>query len=523
MQLMKHLLHQLETRFNSVTPLNRLPSEILLHVFAILQQDNYDIFTSFPPIFSGSYESAYSLIPVTGVCRLWRTLALAKRSLWKCWKVPRFTVGALTLAQEIFRRSDPIPFQLQLLNSGNITNPRIIEAGEQLARLLGQAPQRIHAIYVDHLQSIEFLDPLAKNLHNLEILHLRHIYWNDDENPEIEPIFLDELDSPNLKRLSFDSFTSLPCRWLTRLTHLSLGKQLLPILFEDFLDYLEALPNLQQLRFQEAGPSGPDSFPLPYPQANLRRIPLKFLRSFSQLSISASEYPLYLLHNLHTPSLTTIRWDHRSTNILAEDPPIADAMTPWKLPPSALLQNLTRVVMRSGTKHLYEVCEETMYLDDIPWYDPGFLPPSWLPGFLPNAQSLVITWENIMDNYGELLRGFSALSSLECRLRSVDPFFFEALAREKGPMLPHLKQLTLWHDPLEEDFGPSQGFEGALDEMFSEELSNALLTSRVAVWGRNTASTFMVRLELGNIDERWEWRDAFLESLIPDLNLAAYA
>ena len=67
-------------------------------------------------------------------------------------------------------------------------------------------------------------------------------------------------------------------------------------------------------------------------------------------------------------------------------------------------------------------------------------------------------------------------------------------------------------NPLEDD---SKGIEGTLREIytFSEELGNALLTSRVAVRECGTASTFMVKLD---IDQRWEWHDAFLESLIHD-------
>ena len=70
-------------------------------------------------------------------------------------------------------------------------------------------------------------------------------------------------------------------------------------------------------------------------------------------------------------------------------------------------------------------------------------------------------------------------------------------------------------NPLEDDSDDSRGIEGALSETytFSEELGNALLTSRVAVRERGTASTFTVKLD---IDQRREWRDAFLESLIHD-------
>jgi len=68
-------------------------------------------------------------------------------------------------------------------------------------------------------------------------------------------------------------------------------------------------------------------------------------------------------------------------------------------------------------------------------------------------------------------------------------------------------------NPLEDDLDDSRGIEGALSEIytFSEELGNAL--SRVAVRASSTASTFTVKLD---IDQRLEWRDTFLESLIHD-------
>ena len=514
MQLMGRILRQLGACSNMGTPINLLPSEILLNVFAILQQDNNDIFSSFPPRIDRRYRTAYSLISVTDVCQRWRTLALMDRSLWKCWKVPQCTVGHLTLAQEIYRRSDPLPFQLQLLNASLATDDNgIIEAGTELSRLLGKTPQRIQALYVEDLQSITFLDPLAQSLHNLTMLHLNTVGWDDDDDARMT--FLDSLDAPIMKRLSFNSFTGLPSRLPTSLIHLSLCEELMPCGFEEFLDLLMTLPRLQELRLHEAGPFIMD--PVPYPS---RSIPLNYLHSFSQLSDSASEYPLHLLHNLHMPSLTTIRWDLRFTNARVKDLPIADDMIPWKLPPPDLLQNLTRMVIRLGTKHLYEVCDETMYLDDVDMEDlDQYLPPSWLPRFLPNVQSLIITWINVMDRCGALLQRFSALSSLECRLQSIDALFFLALEREKDPMLPQLKKLTLWHDPLVDDTNHSGGIEDALRSVctFSEEFRNALSTSRVAVRerGRGGASTFTVRLELGNIDH-WEWRDVFLESLIPE-------
>ena len=484
----------------------------MLNVFAILQQDNNDIFSLFPPRIDRRYRTAYSLISVTDICQRWRTLALMDRSLRKCWKVPQCTVGHLTLAQEIYRRSDPLPFQLQLLSASLATDDDgIIEAGMELSRLLGKTPQRIQALYVEDLQSIAFLDPLAQSLHNLTMLHLNTVGWDDDDDARMT--FLDSLDAPILKRLSFNSFTGLPSRLPASLTHLSLGEELMPCGFEEFLDLLMTLPRLQELRLHEAGPFIMD--PVPYP---LRSIPLNYLHSFSQLSDSASEYPLHLLHNLHTPSLTTIRWDLRFTNTRVKDLPIAHDMIPWKFPLSALLENLTRMIIRLGTKHLYEVCDETMYLDDMEDLE-QYLPPSWLPRFLPNVQSLIITWINIMDHCGALLQRFSALSSLECRLQSINALFFLALEREKDPMLPQLKKLTLWHDSLVDDTNHSGGTEDALGSActFNEELGNAISTSRVAVRerGRSGASPFTVRLELGNIDH-WERRNVFLESLIPE-------
>jgi len=80
MQLTERLLPQLEARFNLGTPIHHLPSETLLYIFAILQQDAYSIFASFPPTSNDHNEFFYSLISLTGVCRLWRSLTLTELS-----------------------------------------------------------------------------------------------------------------------------------------------------------------------------------------------------------------------------------------------------------------------------------------------------------------------------------------------------------------------------------------------------------------------------------------------------------
>jgi len=76
-------------------------------------------------------------------------------------------------------------------------------------------------------------------------------------------------------------------------------------------------------------------------------------------------------------------------------------------------------------------------------------------------------------------------------------------------------------NPLEDDLDDSRGIEGALSEIytFSEELGNALLISRVAVRASSTASTFTVKLD---IDQRWEWRDAFLSFSVSGISDSRY-
>jgi len=487
--LTEHILHRLKARLNCGTTINRLPPELLLHVFQILQQEIIDVFSYFPPSFS-RHTAVAPLIRITAVCRHWRNLALSSRSLWKCWQVPDFTVRAISFAQEIFSRSSPLPFCLQL---GKSLGVPANEATTEYAALLEKAPERVEAL---HIQSYGPMEHLTQSLPNLTCLHL------EDIEGRYITLFLDKPLFLNLKRFSLKNFYVIPEIPIATLTHLSLANEVWRSELDEFLGFLGGFPLLEELHLHDVGPAIDE----PLPEASLQQVPLNALRLFNMQGYTSDGYPLQLLHHLHTPSLMITRWEHRFTNTRYEYRSIADEMAQWAIPPCQLLKNLTCMIIRAGTADLCDVREDTIYLEAI--NDGEFYPPHWLPHFLPKVQSLVITWKNIMHSCGGVLGTFSTLSTLECHLDSAIDLFLE-LEKVDNPWLPNLTELALWYDPLEVDPDEDINYVLATLGEFSWELGSALSNSRVAIRERNAsaASTFTVRLELGDID-RWKGPNA---------------
>ena len=450
------------------------------------------------------------MIRKTAVCQHWRNLALNSRSLWKSWQVPHFTAGPLSLAREIFSRSDPLPFRIQVVYDSKQTDEK---AWSEHAKLFMEAPERIQALHLKTSYSY-FREFFPINLPNLSSLYL--------ENTQLDYTgkFLNRSRLPNLNRVSLRGLYKVPKIPIATLTHLSLANIDKRSTLEEFLDLLERLPLLEKLHLHEACPV--IQRPPPGPQVNFRRVPLNALRSFAMREDDFDGYPLQLLHHLQTPSLSIACWDYGFTcsfMVQGRSTEYELVRSRWKVPPSWLLQDLTRMIIRKGTAFLCEVREDTISM--VSTGNREFYTPSWWSRFLPNVQSLIITWVDIMDNCAGLLEDFPTLSALECRLESATDIL-QKLEREDDPWLPNLTQLTLWHDPLVFKGNTSGYTKDALAELgkFNKELGDALLTSRFAVRerGNSTASTFTVRLELGNID-RWEWRTPLLHSLLPRYGL----
>ena len=455
--------------------------------------------------------ASLSIICITAVCQHWRNLALNDCSLWKCWEVPHFTAGALSLAREVFHRSDPIPFRLHLLYNDKCTGTNREMAMGELAALLENAPDRVQALYIQNTSGSGFLEPSARSLPNLSSLHLEDTGF-DTLGSNVITRYLDKSHSPNLRRLS-SRYRAIPEIPIGTLTHLSLVYPMTQPGLEEFLDFLGGAPLLEMLHLHQAGPVIEE----PLPEANMRQVPLNSLHSFAMREYESEGYPLQLLHHLHTPSLAITCWDPDFTNTWVERSRIADEMAQWAIPPSRLLQDLTRMIIRKGSADAYELREDTIHLEAMDYGEYSL--PSWLPRFLPKVRSLIITWGNIINNCGRMLGAFSTLAILKCHLERASVSLFQNLEREDDPWLPNITQLILWHQPLVDEVDPSHGVEDALAELrkFSEDLVKALSTSKIAVRKRNggTTSTFTVRLELGNIDH-WESHSAVLRSLLPE-------
>ncbi|TFY54536.1 hypothetical protein EVG20_g9665 [Dentipellis fragilis] len=103
------VLSSLRTRYNAFAHINRLPSEILAHMFHFLR----DIYKPIPKDRIGDLSLPSQVIgwvQVTHVCRQWRAVALEYPTLWSDIT---FTLGA-RWKEEFFHRSGTTPIVIEL-------------------------------------------------------------------------------------------------------------------------------------------------------------------------------------------------------------------------------------------------------------------------------------------------------------------------------------------------------------------------------------------------------------------------
>ncbi|TFY72377.1 hypothetical protein EVG20_g629 [Dentipellis fragilis] len=105
MDAVSMVMCSLRTRFNAIAHVNRLPPEVLVHVFSLLQEED-------PPRIIAEYGKPtrvfFGWIEVTYICRQWRSTALGHASLWS--NIP-FSIGP-QWTEESLRRSQAAPIFL---------------------------------------------------------------------------------------------------------------------------------------------------------------------------------------------------------------------------------------------------------------------------------------------------------------------------------------------------------------------------------------------------------------------------
>ena len=224
-------LVSLKTSFNSYSPVNQVPNEILSNIFALVANAIPEELSTY----LSDRESA-KWLRVTHVCRHWRSIAMASGSLWS-------NINFVTpeLANAMLERSRSAPLSVQLFyNSPKFTNT--------LARILAQVG-RIQSANLTGLMEKKVLSKFSKAAPILEDLVLQFAGYK----PTNLPIDFLQEGAPKLRRLVVEGFGIL--QWVRfplfpSLTHLRLrssnwGETRPPA--KAFLEHLKQMPHLRTL------------------------------------------------------------------------------------------------------------------------------------------------------------------------------------------------------------------------------------------------------------------------------------
>ena len=203
---------------NESTPTYRLPPELLTKIFDL----------------SADHGSAKQIIPLTHVCRYWRTLLLSYPMMWSTLYMKP---GDPNLISEWLARSHKVPLTVIAEFTDSYEHPPCRYQDSATASLADGDELEVCSRHKAVL-SLDKLLPHRSRIRNLDILfHSSDPDWNDDDHDD-EPTLLYHLffkeTLPNLQRLDF------------RATHVENDRYMIPI--PGFL-FAKKLPRLKELKY----------------------------------------------------------------------------------------------------------------------------------------------------------------------------------------------------------------------------------------------------------------------------------
>ncbi|RPD60407.1 hypothetical protein L226DRAFT_538535 [Lentinus tigrinus ALCF2SS1-7] len=142
---------------NVVLPVNRLPREILTHIFSLLR-DELSIPAHFPARWPFKMYKAEPLEPLLAVCRRWRELALATPSLWNNIAIND------RRSNNHFIRSIGVPLSINIV-------PRYTRQTDAWCRNVDSQIQQLH---IDVFEGEEEPDSLSDFLQTFSATRLLH-------------------------------------------------------------------------------------------------------------------------------------------------------------------------------------------------------------------------------------------------------------------------------------------------------------------------------------------------------------
>ncbi len=291
----------LKTRLNTLTPVARLPPELLSAIFAFVPAKSFTEHYNASEIVRPYRVNTW--VTVAHVCRHWRAIALSSPRFWSY-----ITVTSKRAADEMIARSKKAPLHIVGPVSPYRDGPRKV-----MEELMSEF-SRIHTLRLaGRAQEIQDLFKMvtapASMLESFKLSDMSSYY----DEPEPVNLALPAPGVPRLRNLEIDGF---PFAWdhplfCSTLTTLVIYGRILsgPLgLFETFVSALERMTNLQELELEHVIPQAPSGPPS-------RKVTLPHLSSLRILASNA-ECRALLLHLTLPPDVRYYISDTRG----AQDP-----------------------------------------------------------------------------------------------------------------------------------------------------------------------------------------------------------
>lgn len=247
---------------NSHTPVCRLPSEVLGHIFSFTQTP----LPKFMPISprlkcdpTQAAENAWHTSILSGVCRYWRAVSLSFPPIWNTIDIGdanRAPNSNINLAMLCLRRSYAAPVDVRIW--GEISD----WAEPWVSETLASQSIRFRSFHLYDFRDgarllNEFTECPAPELESLTIQSWPEEGPMGNPNPRLPVLFAGH--TPRLRHLTLKFYSSWPGNNFNTLTHLCLEHQSThPSSIRrtsDFLVLLASNPNLEELILNKGGPN----------------------------------------------------------------------------------------------------------------------------------------------------------------------------------------------------------------------------------------------------------------------------
>ncbi|TFK67042.1 hypothetical protein BDN72DRAFT_899326 [Pluteus cervinus] len=169
-------IRQLKTRLNALAPINRLPPELLIHIFLSLQSNFHEEYA----------VDYYKWTVITQVSRSWRNLASEAKQLWTVISHDTQVIESPWIAV-FLDRSQPVHLDV-------VVNFDLYSEKLGLLERVAEEKHRIRTLYVN---VVGVTDEMREEFRAL-------VHWLVTEMPVLEEFELKGVDEYNTERSPFD-------------------------------------------------------------------------------------------------------------------------------------------------------------------------------------------------------------------------------------------------------------------------------------------------------------------------------